>query len=118
MSEGCGVTARGHQRPGGKGSNTRHLLSLATALSALVPTGELLLQLGHVTIPLFDVSQQPSKKIAHGRYQAVLVIAHDRRHGAEQYGNALRHHHPTCGEQTPELMGLRRARFDKALPGS
>ena len=41
-----------------------HLLQLATLLIALVPVGNLLLQLGDVTVQFFDVRQQPSKESA------------------------------------------------------
>jgi hypothetical protein len=62
------------------------------------------------------VRQQSGKECPDRLSQATIRSTQDPRYSPEQDAGSLREHDPTFSQQAAELIGLRRAGFDKALP--
>src|SRR5262245_25890114 len=110
------VSDGGHQCAGAQGSDTRDLLKLLAELTAAMPCLDLRFELADLAIELLEVVQQSLHQMPERCRQLVSGILEDLWHALSHSRDALGHHHAELAEQAPDLVGLRSARLNEALP--
>src|SRR5262249_34851440 len=110
------VSDGGHQCAGAQGSDTGDLLKLLAQLAAAMPRLDLRFELPDLAIELLEVVQQSLHQRPEHCRQLVRGILEVLWHALPHIRDPLWHLQADLPEQATDLVGLRRARLNEALP--
>src|SRR5262245_65079963 len=110
------VSDGGHQCAGAQGSDPGDLLKLLAQLATAMPSLDLRFELADLAIELLEVVQQSLHQMPERCRQLVSGILEDLWHAPPHIRDALWHHQAELAEQATDLVGLRGARLNEALP--
>ncbi len=113
-----GVADGRHQGAGRERADSRDRGQFATRGLLSMPSLDLRIQFIHLPIQSLKMRSQALQQLAQHPGQLILAVLQDFRQALGNVADALRNDNPVLGQESADLVGLRRPRFDEALPGA
>src|SRR5256885_6320854 len=107
---------RGNQRSSGQRPDARDFLQLLAEFAAAVPGDDLALNGIDLLFELLQMVRQPLNELPKCQRQPVAGILQYSRYTLGNEPDSLRNHEAHLAQKAPDLVGLRRACLDEALP--
>lgn len=116
--EVAGIPDRGRHRRGRERAETRNGRQLLAGRVLPMPQLDFGAQLADLAVEFPEVVEQARDEQAEVARQVVLAVLDDLGHPPQELADPLREGKAVFGQQPANLVGLRRARLDEALPGA